>query len=88
MLCLGPEDMSVRECCYYLTVSMTTVGYGDVAPTTVGGKLFMMPYTLIGLAVCFPIARDAGEVVHKWLEQARSCAPCIVFLDELDCRSA
>ena len=68
VLCLGPEDMSVRECCYYLTVSMTTVGYGDVAPTTVGGKLFMMPYTLIGLAVCFPIAMDAGEVVHKWLE--------------------
>ena len=68
VLCLGPEKMSVRECCYYLTASITTVGYGDIAPTTTGGKLFMMPYTLIGLAVCLPIAMGAGGYLYKLME--------------------
>ena len=67
VLCLGPEQFSVREACYFLTVSMTTVGYGDVSPTTKSAKLFMMIYILIGLAVCLPIAMDAGAYVHTHL---------------------
>lgn len=45
---------------YYITVSIFTVGYGDVVPYSPAGRLFAMPYLLVGIAVIFPIMARLG----------------------------
>jgi hypothetical protein len=34
---------------YFTTVSVLTIGYGDMAPQTKGGKIFMMFYLVLGI---------------------------------------
>ena len=36
---------------YFCVVSLTTVGYGDIAPKTTFGKLFTCLYLLVGVAI-------------------------------------
>ena len=48
---------------YFLTVSFTTVGYGDISPSTSMGQVFTMFWTLIGMIVVFPIIFNVG----KWI---------------------
>lgn len=36
---------------YFSVVSLTTVGYGDLAPTTVAGKIFTTFYLIIGISI-------------------------------------
>jgi hypothetical protein len=40
------ENMTVVDSFYFTTVLLTTVGYGDIAPVTNGGKLFATVYVL------------------------------------------
>lgn len=37
------------ECSYFLIITMSTVGYGDISPTTVGSKIFTMIFIFIAL---------------------------------------
>ena len=36
---------------YFSIITLTTIGYGDFAPQTTGGKIFTMFYVLIGLGM-------------------------------------
>ena len=45
------HDIDYFNCMYYLLVTMSTVGYGDVTPTTVLGKIFVVLYILGALAM-------------------------------------
>ena len=45
------EDWSILDSVYFTTVLLTTVGYGDVTPTTVGGKLFASIFSLGGIVI-------------------------------------
>ncbi|KAG7349622.1 TrkA-N domain containing protein [Nitzschia inconspicua] len=48
--CLGfclIEGFTVIDSWYFTTVLLTTVGYGDIVPTTEGGKLFATAYLLV-----------------------------------------
>ena len=36
---------------YFSVVSLTTVGYGDLAPTTNAGKIFTTFYLIIGISI-------------------------------------
>lgn len=63
-----PEKFSsVFESLWWAVSTLTTVGYGDVYPITVGGKIFTFFVLLIGLSV---IAVPAG-VMATALMQAR-----------------
>jgi len=42
---------SVFHCLWWAIVTLTTVGYGDVAPTTVGGRVFTAIVMLLGIGV-------------------------------------
>ena len=41
------ENMTAVDSFYFTTVLLTTVGYGDITPTTPAGKLFATLYVLI-----------------------------------------
>ena len=58
---------SVFHSLWWSVVTLTTVGYGDAAPTTVGGRLFTFLVLLIGLGV---VAVPTG-IMASALSQAR-----------------
>ncbi|XP_067887252.1 potassium voltage-gated channel subfamily S member 2-like [Heterodontus francisci] len=71
---------TIPKCWWWATVSMTTVGYGDVVPISIGGKLTASACILAGiLVVVLPITLIFNKFSHfyrrqKNLENAmRSC---------------
>ncbi|MCC8073134.1 MAG: ion transporter [Clostridiales bacterium] len=50
---------------YWATISLTSVGYGDIYPTTNIGRLFTMMSTLVGIAV---IALPSGIITAGYIE--------------------
>lgn len=53
---------------YWSTVTLTTVGYGDVYPTTDIGRIISMFSALFGVAI---IALPSGVITASYLEQLR-----------------
>ena len=45
------EDWSWVDSLYFSTVAVTTVGFGDLAPSTDGSKLFTVLYILAGISI-------------------------------------
>ncbi|XP_065581789.1 calcium-activated potassium channel slowpoke-like isoform X7 [Artemia franciscana] len=53
----NPNQLSYWTCVYFLIVTMSTVGYGDVYCQTVLGRTFLVFFLLVGLAIfasCIP----------------------------------
>jgi voltage-gated potassium channel Kch len=45
------EGLRVIDALYLSVATLTTVGYGDVAPKTDAGKLFTVVYMLVGIGI-------------------------------------
>jgi voltage-gated potassium channel len=45
------EGWSVVDAVYFCTMSLATVGYGDVVPETAAAKLFTVVYVLAGIGI-------------------------------------
>ena len=45
------EGWSLLDALYFCAISLTTVGYGDLTPTTPGAKIFTIIYVLNGIAI-------------------------------------
>ena len=45
------EDWSWVDSLYFSVVAVTTVGFGDLTPTTDGSKLFTVFYVVVGVAL-------------------------------------
>ena len=63
------ERMGLRESIYFLTVTLTTIGYGDVVPESDGAKIFMMFWIVVGLAAVFPVIIKAADHVVRRMER-------------------
>lgn len=59
---------SITESIWWATVSLATVGYGDVYPITVGGKIFATIISLVGIAV---VAIPTGVISASFVEEIR-----------------
>ncbi len=45
------EGWSILDSLYFSVITLTTVGYGDLAPQTPAGKIFTMIYIMVGLGL-------------------------------------
>lgn len=48
---------------YFLTIASTTIGYGDISPTTENGKLFYMIFSIFGIGVMMTLLGRCGTIV-------------------------
>ncbi|MGL1903776.1 MAG: ion transporter [Fibrobacterales bacterium] len=61
-----PEGFgSIPKCFWWAIVTLTTVGYGDFYPITIGGKIFTALVTLIGIAI---VAIPSGLIASGLIE--------------------
>lgn len=81
------EGWNVLECCYYITVTVTTVGYGDYSPSSTGGKIFAIFYILYGLSVIFQIIAGLVISVASKLQKSTVEAVQAVMDDDDDVES-
>lgn len=56
------EDWSLLNALYFCVVSLLTVGYGDLTPTTDFGKAFTICYLFVGVGF---IATSATTIVQR-----------------------
>ena len=61
------EQWNWIDCLYFSVVTLTTVGYGDVAPATTAGKLFTIFYIIIGLGIILNFI----EIIHLHYENEK-----------------
>lgn len=75
------EGWSALETSYFITATITTVGYGDVAPKTHSGRLVAFAFILFGLSVVFVII---ANVATNIIEAAEARAVAAVDNDLTD----
>ncbi len=48
---------------YFTVITLTTIGYGDIAPTTTPTKLFTTIYVFVGLGIIAGLIGLVGETI-------------------------
>jgi len=65
------QELSINQCLYYAIITSTTIGYGDISPTTDLGRFFGLLYVLFGVtAVGNILSSIASKVVEAKQEKA------------------
>lgn len=65
------EKMGWIDSLYFSVVSLTTVGYGDIVPKTLPGKVFVIFYLMVGVGILAAFASNllrgtmARRVIRK-----------------------
>jgi voltage-gated potassium channel len=55
------EDWTIIQALYFSVVTLTTVGYGDLHPTTDGTQIFTIIYILTGLGVLVALLSSVAQ---------------------------
>ncbi len=55
------EGWSLLDSFYFSVVTLTTVGYGDLSPTTAAGKVFTILYIFVGLGIVLGFVNAVAE---------------------------
>ena len=59
------EGWSLLDSAFFAVVTISTVGYGELVPQTVLGKLFTMFYILVGLGVFVAAASAVADALLR-----------------------
>lgn len=74
------EGWSIIDALYFSTMTVTTIGYGDLHPTTDVSKIFTVFYALIGIGIFVAlmaqmarslIQRDNDKKSIKWVRSKK-----------------
>lgn len=63
-----PDGNQFFKSIYFTTVAMTTIGFGDLSPTTQMGRLMVIILSLIGIAV---FAIPSGVIAGAFLQELK-----------------
>jgi voltage-gated potassium channel len=66
------EDWSIIQAFYFCIVTLTTVGYGDLSPTTDGTQIFTVIYILTGFGILVALLTS---VAQQYLRQKGERGP-------------
>ncbi len=76
----GPENgfTSIPVAVYWAIVTMTTVGYGDIAPQTVAGQMLAACVMILGYSIiAIPTGIVTAELLENWrMSSTRTCSAC------------
>lgn len=57
------EDLSLLDALYMAVITLSTVGYQDVAPTTGAGRLYTVAFIMVGVGVAFYTVVTLAEFI-------------------------
>ena len=66
------EDWTVIQALYFSVVTLTTVGYGDLHPTSAGTQIFTIIYILTGLGVFVALLASVADQYIKQKSESPS----------------
>lgn len=55
------ENLTWVDSFYFTIVTLTTAGYGDIAPQTTAGKVFTSIYLLVGIGVLVALVTEVAR---------------------------
>ena len=64
------EDLSWLDSIYFTVVTLTTVGYGDIHPTTGAGKVFTIFYLIIGVGVLVSFVAVTARILVETRQES------------------
>ncbi len=62
------EGWSVLDSLYFCVITLTTVGFGDLAPETTAGKIFTILYVFMGLGFIMAFVTTLVQRSKIWAE--------------------
>ncbi|VDM56793.1 unnamed protein product [Angiostrongylus costaricensis] len=60
---INPHRITYADCVYFVLVTMSTVGYGDIYCTTLCGRIFMVFFILGGLAMFASYVPEIADLI-------------------------
>ena len=66
------EGWSLLDAFYFSSITLTTVGYGDLAPQTAAGKLFTVFYVFTGIGLIVAFLNAVARTTVQQREERRA----------------
>jgi voltage-gated potassium channel len=66
------EDWTIIQALYFSVVTLTTIGYGDLHPTSAGTEIFTIIYILTGLGVFVALLASVADQYIKQKSESPS----------------